>query len=174
MNDEAKKVFLAQLPKFDPKDSEIYNATCHCGSIRYTVTLSPPLEHHPIVSCNCSICFKNGYLLVYPTRERVAFGSGEDKLKSYSFGNKRNQHKFCAGCGGSLFFDPELTNTEGVPDLLGINVLILPRFVAAILILAQIRMFQGVNLEGLNLVRVDGYNLHPFVGDTAHLQQANA
>jgi hypothetical protein len=35
-------------------------------------------------------------------------------------------------------------------------------------------MFQGVELEDLNLVRVDGYDLHPFVGGTAHLQQPNA
>jgi hypothetical protein len=122
MNDEAKEAFLAQLPKFDLKDAEKYNATCHCGSIRYTVTLSPPFERHPIVSCNCSICLKNGYLLVYPTRERVSFQCGEDGLRSYSFGNKRNQHKFCACCGSSIFFDPELNKSGGGPDLLGINV----------------------------------------------------
>lgn len=128
MDDKAKKAFLAQLPKFDPKDSEIYNATCHCGSVQYTVTLSPPLERHPIVSCNCSICLKNGYLLVYPTRERVSFGSEEIKLKTYSFGYKRNQHKFCADCGGSVFFDPELNKSGGIPDLLGINVSIIFQF----------------------------------------------
>jgi hypothetical protein len=122
MSEQGKNDFLAQLPVFDPTDTETYNATCHCGSIQYTVTLSPPLNRHPIVSCDCTICTKNGYLLVYPLRERVHFHREEGGLISHSFGNKRNLHKFCATCGSSVFLDPQLNVSGDGPDLLGINV----------------------------------------------------
>jgi hypothetical protein len=122
MNEQAKNEFLAQLPVFNPADAETYDAACHCGSTQYTVTLSPPLERHPVVSCNCTICTKNGYLLVYPLRERVRFQGNEGSLNSHSFGNKRNLHKFCTTCGSSVFFDPQLNGSRDAPDLLGINV----------------------------------------------------
>jgi hypothetical protein len=122
MNEETAKAFVAQLPTFDPSDSEKYKATCHCGLIRFTVTLSPPLPRHPIGACNCSICLKNGYLLVYSLRDRVVFSTGEDNLKTHTFGNKRNLHKFCGTCGSSVLFDPRLAELGDAPDLLGINV----------------------------------------------------
>lgn len=75
------------------------------------------------MSCNCSICSRNGYLLVYPERSRVHIKSGEEALKDYSFGVRRNLHKFCGKCGSSVFFDPRMKEFgEAPPDLLGINV----------------------------------------------------
>ncbi|KAH7086939.1 Mss4-like protein [Paraphoma chrysanthemicola] len=153
-DEELKKAFLAQLPVFNPADAETCKATCHCGAIRFSVTLSPPLKRHPVGLCNCSICMKNGYLLVYPTRERVVIKCGEEHLKVHTFGTHRNLHKFCAKCGSSVFFDPQLTSSEGDPDLIGIN----------------IRMFQGITLDGLNIYTFDGYHARPFLGDASHLQ----
>ena len=40
-----------------------YDANCHCGLIKYTVTLDEPLApegNGDICNCNCSICTKNG------------------------------------------------------------------------------------------------------------------
>ncbi|KAF1359012.1 hypothetical protein EJ07DRAFT_89482, partial [Lizonia empirigonia] len=85
-----------------------YPASCHCGTISYTVSLSPPLPEWKVVSCNCSICQRNGYYLVYPSREQLHMISGEEALKSYSFGPKRNLHMFCGKCGSSVFFDPRM------------------------------------------------------------------
>ena len=49
--------------------------------------------------------------------------SGEDALKNYSFGPKRNLHKFCGKCGSSVFFDPRMEEYgEAPPDLMGVNV----------------------------------------------------
>lgn len=111
-----------QLPKFDPTNSQTYEATCHCGTVEYSVTLSPPLAKQKVVSCNCSICARHGYLLVYPLREHFSLKSGEDALKSYSFGPKRNLHKFCARCGSSVFLDPRMKEFGQEPDILGVNV----------------------------------------------------
>ena len=44
--------------------SETYPAGCHCGYIKFDVTLSPPLAEQKILECNCSICRRMGYLLV--------------------------------------------------------------------------------------------------------------
>lgn len=47
------------------KESQTYEAGCHCGYIKFAVTLSPPLgpDHKPL-NCNCSACRRFGYLLV--------------------------------------------------------------------------------------------------------------
>lgn len=83
-----------------------YPANCHCNAIRYTVTLDTalaPTGPGKINRCNCSICTKLGYLLVYPKREDVVFEEGcEAKLKDYFFGKKRKPHRFCGGCGSSV------------------------------------------------------------------------
>lgn len=110
------------LPTFDPSDSQTYSAICHCGTVQYTVTLSPPLAKQKVVECNCSICSRNGYLLVYPLREQVDIKSGEEALKSYSFGIKRNRHLFCGRCGSSVFFDPRMPEFGESPDIFPVNV----------------------------------------------------
>ncbi|KAF2131147.1 hypothetical protein P153DRAFT_384360 [Dothidotthia symphoricarpi CBS 119687] len=70
--------------------------------------------------------------------------SGEEALESYSFGVKRNLHKFYGQCGSSVFFDPRMEEFgDAPPDLLGVNV----------------RMFQGVKVEELDVVHVE--DRHP-------------
>jgi hypothetical protein len=111
-----------QPPTFDPSDAQTYDALCHCGAVQYTVTLSPPLAKQKVVECNCSICSRNGYLLVYPSREQFVLKSGEVALRSYSFGPKNNSHKFCGRCGSAVFFDPRMRERGESIDLLGVNV----------------------------------------------------
>ncbi|KAF2629616.1 hypothetical protein BU25DRAFT_408882 [Macroventuria anomochaeta] len=123
-NCDSKKTGPPPLPAFDPTNTHTYPASCHCGTVSYTVSLSPPLPEWKVVSCNCSICQRNGYYLVYPSREQLHISSGEETLKSYSFGPNRNLHMFCGRCGSSVFFDPrmkEFGEGRGL-DLLGINV----------------------------------------------------
>lgn len=81
-----------------------YEANCHCGGIKYKIKL-PNLDTHQILSCNCSICTKNGYMLVYPSVEEVVWHTGFDSMKDYRFGNKRFDHKFCPKCGSSILID---------------------------------------------------------------------
>lgn len=82
-----------------------YRASCHCGTVAYTVQLPQPLETYKVNKCNCSICTKNGYLLVYPLRTSVVFHRGWNNLKEYFFGNKIKPHKFCTACGSSILID---------------------------------------------------------------------
>ncbi|KAF2432573.1 hypothetical protein EJ08DRAFT_732320 [Tothia fuscella] len=89
----------------DPVKST-YSAQCHCGDIRFTVAI-PSLEDGStkVNRCNCSICTKKGYWLVYPLRTDVRFTHGGDKMKSYFFGSKVKPHKFCGECGTSILID---------------------------------------------------------------------
>jgi hypothetical protein len=111
------------LPPFDPNNSQTYAGSCHCGTVQYDVLLSPSLPQWKVVSCNCSICSRHGYLLVYPQRSQLRMKNGEEALKNYSFGAKRLLHKFCGHCGSTVFFDPRMEEFgEAPPDLLGVNV----------------------------------------------------
>lgn len=53
-----------------PKPSETYECGCHCGYVKFSMTLSPPLmgqpegENHKVLQCSCSACTRFGYLLV--------------------------------------------------------------------------------------------------------------
>ncbi|KAF2005335.1 hypothetical protein P154DRAFT_425222 [Amniculicola lignicola CBS 123094] len=128
------------LPDYKSTDAQTYEVTCHCGTVKYSVTLTPPLPKQKVVSCNCSICTRNAYLLVYPLRRQVTIKSGEDTVKSYSFGSRRFLHQFCARCGSCIFFDPRTTEYGEEPDLLGVNV----------------RMFKDVKINKLQIVHWDG------------------
>ena len=122
---EQPKRPLPHLPQFDENNCQTYTASCHCGAVQYDVVLSPPLPEWKVISCNCSICSRSGYLLVYPERKYLHVKSGEEALKDYSFGPKKLLHKFCGSCGSSVFFDPrmkEFGELPPAPDLMGINV----------------------------------------------------
>lgn len=103
-----------------------YSGSCHCNQISYTVTLPAalaPQGTEEINSCNCSICTKNGYLLVYPLRSDVQFlNHSDEKLKSYYFGQKEKPHKFCPECGSSVLIDFGASPHEKESQFLAMNV----------------------------------------------------
>jgi hypothetical protein len=96
-----------------------YCANCHCGVVTCSF-LIPSLAHLKVVECDCSVCARNGYLLVHPKRNEVVFHTGYDHLHSYLFGNKTMTHQFCPTCGSSFLVDYH-GNRLGI-DVLGINV----------------------------------------------------
>ena len=68
----------------DGKEYKLYKANCHCGRIRFTCPTTPPLEDgYEVVSCNCSICHRNGGWHIYVPRERLTFvdGYGIEKVQ---------------------------------------------------------------------------------------------
>ena len=104
-------------------EKETYRANCHCGAVRFTVTLSPPLEDgYTPCNCNCSICTKNGYLLVYPLKEDVVFESGTEDMSAYLFGGKNKPHRFCKICGTSILIDFSESKLELERSRMAINV----------------------------------------------------
>ncbi len=68
---------------------------CHCGQVRYTVTLD--LER--VTECNCSICQKTGTVLGFVPADEFRLDSGADMLTDYTFNKHIIHHAFCKTCG---------------------------------------------------------------------------
>lgn len=58
--------------------SATYTGSCHCGRFKYNVTHSPSLTDpaSEVTDCNCSICTRNGYLLIYVQDKNIVFEKG--------------------------------------------------------------------------------------------------
>ena len=76
-------------------DANKHSGGCHCGNIRFEVTM--PLRE--VMQCNCSICSKTATLLAFAPADQFRLLSGGDRLTDYQFGKKTIHHWFCPTCG---------------------------------------------------------------------------
>ncbi|KAJ7464641.1 Mss4-like protein [Mycena latifolia] len=79
-----------------------YRGNCHCGAFKFTFKA---VELAKAFTCNCSICFKNGYMWTFPASDEdfaIVNGDEDTTLKSYEFGKHTMTHKFCPTCGTSV------------------------------------------------------------------------
>ena len=110
----------------DPITETSFSGGCHCGAVRYrfqhAVLTRQPGYHTPVKDCNCSICAKNGYLLVYPERDQIEWLSGEDTLVDYKFATGKKVHRFCGRCGSSICMDMSGSWSSWAGDVVGMNV----------------------------------------------------
>ena len=113
-----------------------YTGGCHCGSVRYEVTMALG----EVLQCNCSICSKTGSLLAFAPADQFRLISGADRLTDYQFGRKRIHHLFCATCGIRSF--ARGTGPDG-KEVRAVNVRCLDDIDVAAL---QIRHFDGKSL----------------------------
>ena len=93
--------------------SKTYEGGCHCGAVRFSVTV----DKHDALECNCSICTKKGFLHLIVVKERFTLLSGEDALTTYTFNTGVARHKFCRTCGIHPFYTP-----RSHPDGVDVNV----------------------------------------------------
>lgn len=142
-NDQPKSIEERLSIKTPTADGKVWHdAACHCHGVEYKILFAPiyppytganterpggtqatdSSEGAPplIIRCNCSICNKNGYTLIYPNREDVVFTKGYDTLKDYQFATRTRDHKFCPNCGSSIMIDFRGFFPER--DSLGMNV----------------------------------------------------
>lgn len=100
--------------------------SCHCGAVSLEdlhESLYPipgKTAHCHVINCNCSICLKNGYLMIYPERHELKWLSGWDTMKTYKFETETRVHRFCGTCGSGVAIDFMGKRKEG--DIVGINV----------------------------------------------------
>lgn len=80
--------------------TKAYQGGCHCGAVRYEVTLVEPFK---ALECNCSICKKAGFSLAFANASTFTLRQGKDSLSDYQFGKKRLHHYFCKTCGVRSF-----------------------------------------------------------------------
>ncbi|KAI0385390.1 hypothetical protein F5Y04DRAFT_184703 [Hypomontagnella monticulosa] len=131
----------ADSEKKGEKLSGTYEAGCHCGYIKFSVTLSPPLPEYKVVNCNCSACSHLGYLLVYPKATEVVWhNNSRERCAAYRFNTKDKEQMFCPKCGASLgidFLEFMKEHTYGI----------------------SARTFYGIDLDSLNYRKLDGMNM---------------
>jgi hypothetical protein len=138
-----------------------YAGNCHCGAVKFTVKI-PSLTDHEVMGCNCSLCTRNGYLMIYPERKDVVFHSGYDNLSSYPVLHK-NVHKFCSTCGSSIIAE----SIDGVKgdekDFIAINVSGPDNFYFQCVAYdrGQVRMIKDIDVDKLKLVSYDGRAAKP-------------
>ena len=79
------------------KDIGEIKGACHCGGVRFQVTLSDGL--HSARRCNCSYCRMRGAVAVSAELADLRILQGEDLLTVYRFNTMSAQHFFCSRCG---------------------------------------------------------------------------
>jgi hypothetical protein len=83
----------------DTRSNELVtvNGACHCGAVRFAVTLTEGFASAR--RCTCSICRMRGAVAVTSTPDAFRITRGEDKLATYRFNTKSAEHHFCSQCG---------------------------------------------------------------------------
>ncbi|KAI1318733.1 hypothetical protein F5Y16DRAFT_406220 [Xylariaceae sp. FL0255] len=112
--------------------SGTYEAGCHCGYIKFAVTLSPPLPEENTTQLTITPSPKD------PKAEAVTWhNNSRERCASYRFNTKRKDQMFCPKCGASLGIDFEK---------------FFPGHVYGI----SARTFYGVDLDKLQYRELDG------------------
>lgn len=112
-----------------------YTGGCHCKKVRYEAEI----DIDNAMECNCSICSKKGWLLVFIPADKFKLISGKENLTDYQFNKKVVHHYFCKTCGIQSF-------GAGVgPD---------GKEMRAI----NIRCLDNIDLEKIKIVKYDGKN----------------
>ena len=82
--------------------SGTYEGGCHCGAVRFRVTL----DRHEAIECNCSICTQKGFLHLIVPAENFTLLQGKAALTDYQFHTGTAKHLFCKYCGIHSFYRP--------------------------------------------------------------------
>jgi hypothetical protein len=90
-----------------------HRGTCHCGAVQF-IFLAPSVVD--AINCNCSICYKFGYLHYNVAHSDFRLLSGADAITEYRFNTEQAIHRFCKICGVKSFYSP-----RSHPDCYSIN-----------------------------------------------------
>ena len=116
-------------------NEQTYKGGCHCGKVSYEVKT----DLGQVISCNCSICTKKGFLHIIVPLAQFELLSGADDLTLYTFNTGIAKHQFCRHCGIHPFYVP-----RSDPDKIDVNVRCLEGVDPAVL---TVDAFDGANWE---------------------------
>jgi hypothetical protein len=115
---------------------EIFEGGCHCGDVRFRVTL----RHRRAVDCNCSICTMKGFIHLIVDAADFELLTPMDAVATYTFNTGTAKHHFCKRCGIHSFYRP-----RSHPDSLDVNARCLRGLSLGDF---DVRPFDGKNWEG--------------------------
>lgn len=78
-------------------DTSVRTGGCHCGAVRFEVTLSEGLAS--VRRCTCSDCRMRGAVVTMAELGGIRILQGENALTSYRFHTRSAEHFFCSRCG---------------------------------------------------------------------------
>ena len=78
-------------------EARVMNGACHCGTVRFRVTLPDGLNEPR--RCTCSYCRMRGAVALTALKDGLVFLAGEDALTFYQFNTGVAEHYFCSKCG---------------------------------------------------------------------------
>lgn len=115
--------------------TKTFTGGCHCGAVRFEVNI----KENPLAQeCNCSICFKVGFVHLIVPKSAFRLLTGQANLSTYTFNTGVAQHYFCQTCGIKPFYIPRSN-----PDGYDVNVRCLDTQPADL----QVEPFDGQNWE---------------------------
>src|SRR5262245_47823610 len=92
----------------DHELAELKLGGCHCGAVRFEVTI----RSRVVSDCNCSMCTKKGFLHLIVPESDFRLLAGAEQLSCYTFNTHVAQHLFCKRCGIHSFGRPR-SHLEG-------------------------------------------------------------
>ena len=98
-----------------PSATRLHQGGCHCGAVRYEVTVDATRGGR----CNCSICNKVSQLggMVKPNAFKLV--AGGEVISLYEWGSAMSRRSFCKRCGVHCFGSGHLKELGG--DFVSIN-----------------------------------------------------
>ena len=112
LNDPAV-VKKLQEKMLGPKSERVHHGSCHCGAVRFRVTG----EFGLLVTGNCSMCRRTGFINWYVEPGQFALETPEIAFDDYRFGSQIAKNFHCKVCGVAPFRRP-----RSVPHLVAVNV----------------------------------------------------
>lgn len=123
---------------------------CICGAVK--VELLSPLQDMTVKEDNCSICTRNAWIGVYPSKAQVAL-TGTENVQDYRFGRRFMGHPFCKTCGVHVYmnvYGPPQSVIDRLPEekkiMVRQNLDMTP---------VNVRVLDGIQLGGLSVARTD-------------------
>ncbi|ALN83865.1 glutathione-dependent formaldehyde-activating enzyme family protein [Lysobacter capsici] len=131
---------------------ETYQASCHCGAIRYEVDLDLSAGTS---RCNCSMCNKlrKWGAIVKPDAFRLLSGGPED-TGTYQFGTFSGTYHFCKHCAVHAYGTGELEVLGG--KYYSINIACLDVH-HAVLAAAPVQYMDGLNNDWFNVPKITSH-----------------
>ncbi|EPE10835.1 glutathione-dependent formaldehyde-activating enzyme [Ophiostoma piceae UAMH 11346] len=141
-----------EIEQREKVESNVYptKGKCICGAVQ--VELLSPLQDMAVKEDNCSICARNAWIGVYPSKAQVAL-SGTDNVQDYRFGRRFMGHPFCKTCGVHVYmnvYGPPQQVIDRLPEekkeMIRKNLDMAP---------VNVRVLDGIQLDGLTVARTD-------------------
>lgn len=108
-------------------------ASCHCGALRLELPRAP----RRLLSCNCSICRRNGGLWAYYDSSAIRRVYRRRDVETYAWGDRMIRYVRCRHCGCVLHHERTRKMTDG---RVGVN---MRNCDPAVIAKARVRRFDG-------------------------------